>query len=428
MGFLSLLLVASMPIVQVLLIGVIGAFLASGYSKILTSSALRDMNKVVFTVFTPSLMFASLAKTVTLSDVISWWFMPVNIGITFIVGGTLGWIACKILKPPQHFRGMIIAFCSAGNLGNLLLIIVPAVCDEDGNPFGKDRSLCRSRGLSYSSLSMALGGLFIWTHTYSLMQKAGKMYHKMQSKSIQCPADSDEEHHPAQGHDQVKLDGETAYADEEAALLVSAKLAPEHNEENQMEAPLLTCEREIANKGGFWTNLKETVHQVVEELMAPPTVSAILGFVVGLVPWLKSLVIGNGAPLRVIQESLQLMGNGTIPCITLILGGNLTQGLRKSVLKRTVIITIVCIRYVIQPLIGMAVVHAAYGVGFLPQDPLYRYVLMMQFALPPAMNIGTMAQLFDVGQEECSVIFLWTYLIAAIALTTWSTIFMSILS
>uniref|UniRef100_A0A0E0INF5 Uncharacterized protein n=2 Tax=Oryza TaxID=4527 RepID=A0A0E0INF5_ORYNI len=353
------------------------------------------VDAVVFTVFTPSLMFASLAKTVTLSDVISWWFMPVNIGITFIVGGTLGWIA---------------------------------FCDEDGNPFGKDRSLCRSRGLSYSSLSMALGGLFIWTHTYSLMQKAGKMYHKMQSKSIQCPADSDEEHHPAQGHDQVKLDGETAYADEEAALLVSAKLAPEHNEENQMEAPLLTCEREIANKGGFWTNLKETVHQVVEELMAPPTVSAILGFVVGLVPWLKSLVIGNGAPLRVIQESLQLMGNGTIPCITLILGGNLTQGLRKSVLKRTVIITIVCIRYVIQPLIGMAVVHAAYGVGFLPHDPLYRYVLMMQFALPPAMNIGTMAQLFDVGQEECSVIFLWTYLIAAIALTTWSTIFMSILS
>lgn len=425
MGFLSLLVVASMPIVQVLLIGVIGAFLASGYSKVLTASALRDMNKVVFTVFIPSLMFASLAKTVTLSDVISWWFMPVNIAITFLAGSILGWIACKILKPPQHFRGLIIAFCSAGNLGNLLLIIVPAVCDEDGNPFGKDRSRCRSRGLSYSSLSMALGGLFIWTYTYSLMQKSGKLYHKMQSKSIQCPADSDEEH-SAQYAEQAKADSEAAYADEEAPLPTSVRPA-EHKDENQIEAPLLSCDSEIANKG-FWTNLKETVHQVIEELMAPPTVSAIIGFVVGLVPWLKSLVIGDGAPLRVIQDSLQLMGNGTIPCITLILGGNLTQGLRKSVLKRVVIITIVCIRYVILPLIGIAVVHAAYGVGFLPHDPLYRYVLMMQFALPPAMNIGTMAQLFDVGQEECSVIFLWTYLIAAIALTTWSTIFMSILS
>lgn len=408
-----------MPIVQVLLIGVIGAYLASGFSNVLTTGARRDMNKVVFTVFTPSLMFSNLAKTVTLEDVISWWFMPVNIAITFMIGGILGWIACNILKPPQHFRGLIMAFCSAGNLGNLLLIVVPAVCDEDGNPFGSDRSVCRSRGLSYSSLSMALGGLFIWTHTYSLMQKSGKLYHKVQSKSIQCPADSDDEH--------AKEDGPSAHADEEAPLPTSVKPGDHHKEENQMEAPLLSCESEVADKG-FWTNLKDAVHQFIEELMAPPTVSAIIGFVVGLVPWLKSLIIGDGAPFKVVQDSLQLMGDGTIPCITLILGGNLTQGLRKSGLKRTVIVTIVCIRFVILPLIGIAVVHAAYGVGFLPHDPLYRYVLMVQFALPPAMNIGTMAQLFDVGQEECSVIFLWTYLVAAVALTTWSTIFMSTLS
>jgi predicted permease len=268
MGFLSMLLVASMPIIQVLLIGVIGAFLASGYSKVLTASARRDMNKVVFTVFTPSLIFASLAKTVTLSDVISWWFMPVNIAITFLLGSALGWIACKILKPPPHLRGLIIAFCSSGNLGNLLLIVVPAVCDEDGNPFGNDRSQCRSRGLSYSSLSMALGGLFIWTYTYSLMQKSGKLYHKMQSKSIQCPADSDEEH-----LEQFKEHAESAHNDEEAALPASAG-PDEHDDGNHMEAPLLSCESDVTDKG-FWTKLKEAVHQLVEELMAPPTISAV---------------------------------------------------------------------------------------------------------------------------------------------------------
>jgi predicted permease len=193
------------------------------------------------------------------------------------------------------------------------------------------------------------------------------------------------------------------------------------------EAPLLSGESEIAKKGSWTTtNLKDTIHHVVEELMAPPTLSAILGFVFGLVPWLKSLVIGDGAPLRVIQDSIQLMGNGTIPCVSLILGGNLIKGLRKLEFKHTVIIAIVCIRYMILPLVGIAVVHGAYWVGFLPHDPLYRYVLMMQFALPPAMTIGTMAQLFDVAQEECSVIFLWTYLVSSISLTTWSMIFMSI--
>ena len=42
--------------------------------------------------------------------------------------------------------------------------------------------------------------------------------------------------------------------------------------------------------------------------------------------------------------------------------------------------------------------------------------------------LGTMTQLFDVAQEECSVLFLWTYLAAAIALTAWSSLFMWILT
>ena len=41
---------------------------------------------------------------------------------------------------------------------------------------------------------------------------------------------------------------------------------------------------------------------------------------------------------------------------------------------------------------------------------------------------GTMAQLFEVGNEECSVILLWTYSAAAIALTAWSTFLLWLLS
>ncbi|KAK1262117.1 hypothetical protein QJS04_geneDACA018971 [Acorus gramineus] len=91
-------------------------------------------------------------------------------------------------------------------------------------------------------------------------------------------------------------------------------------------------------------------------------------------------------------------------------------------------LSIICVRYVILPVIGVAVVMAAAKLGLLPSDPLYHYVLMIQFTLPPAMNIGTMTQLFDVGQEECSVIFLWTYVVSVFAITIWSTVYMWILS
>ncbi|KAH7669341.1 Membrane transport protein [Dioscorea alata] len=348
MGFFSLFLLASMPTAQVLLIGLLGAYLASGYSNILTPSAREDINKVVYTVFTPTLMFASLSQTVTLRDIISWWFMPVNVGLIFLIGSMLGQIVVQLLKIEAHLQGLVIAACSAGNLGNLLLIIIPAICSEAGSPFG-DQSVCSAKGLSYVSFSMA-------------------------------------------------------------------------------GVPLLSTFGLRRSTMNILERFKEILDQIAEELLAPPTFSAILGFIFGTVPWLRSLVVGEEAPLRVVQDSIKLLGNGTIPCITLILGGNLSKGLRKSTLKPLMIIAVICVRYMVLPVIGIGVVKLANGLGYLPEDPLYHFVLMIQFTLPPAMNISTMAQLLHSGQDECSVVLLWSYLVAALALTVWSMIFMWLLS
>lgn len=40
--------------------------------------------------------------------------MPINIGITFLCGGILGWIAAKLIKPKPHVEGLLIAMCSTG--------------------------------------------------------------------------------------------------------------------------------------------------------------------------------------------------------------------------------------------------------------------------------------------------------------------------
>lgn len=42
------------------------------------------------------------------------WFMPVNIGLTFLFGAILGWIAVKLLKPKPYLEGIIIAACASG--------------------------------------------------------------------------------------------------------------------------------------------------------------------------------------------------------------------------------------------------------------------------------------------------------------------------
>ncbi|OVA00649.1 Auxin efflux carrier [Macleaya cordata] len=396
-GFWSLLEVASMPVLQ-----------------------------VVFVVFSPALVFASLAKTVTLQDIISWWFMPVNIGLTFLLGGILGWIVVKLLKPEPHVGGLVIASCSAGNLGNLPLIIVPAICNQEGSPFG-ETSICRSLGLSYVSFSMALGGFYIWTHTYHLLLSSAEKYKALQaeketdsfSNRPNQDLDSDQETHL------LKVDEDE---DQEATLMQPTKSVVEYDDtESQALVRHLSSTGKLINVT-FWDKLRNFFHLIVQELITPPTIAAILGFTFGAVTWLKKLIIGDTAPLRVIQDTVTLLGNGAIPCITLILGGNLTQGIHSSKVKPLTVIGIICVKYMILPVIGIGVVRAAHSLGLLPSEKLFQYVLMIQFTLPPAMNIGTIAQLFDVGQEECSIIFLWTYLVAALALTVWSTVFLYVLS
>lgn len=423
MGFWSLFMVATMPNLQVLLVSLLGAFISSGYVNILSDNARRDVNKIVFVVFLPALVFSSLAKTVTLQDILSWWFMPVNIGIIFLTGSILGWVVMKILKPEQQLEGLIISSCSGGNLGTLILIIIPAICSEDENPFG-ETSECNARGLSYASFSMALGNFFLWTYTYSLMRKSSVLYRQIHCENGILKISENDSETIEESQSQYK----EGYRDQEAMLMPSTKPTDSSAAEHQSIVPLLSKGEVRENKGRFWMKLKETLHRIGEEVLAPPTLAAIFGFVVGVIPWLKSLIIGSTAPLRVIQDSISLLGDGTIPCATLILGGNLTPGLRRSAVKPVVIVAIICVRYVILPFFGIAVVKAAGALGFLPPAPLFHYVLLIQFTLPPAMSIGTMAQLFDVGKEECSVIFLWAYLVAALALTVWSTIFMWILS
>ncbi|CAK9321355.1 unnamed protein product [Citrullus colocynthis] len=417
MGLLSLLEVASMPNIQVLLISLLGAFLATDCCNILPPHARTSLNKIVFSVFTPCLMFANLSKTVTFQDIISWWFMPVNIGFTFLFGAILGWIIVKIFKPKPYLEGLIVASSATGNLGNLLLIIIPALCAEKGNPFG-DHDTCSSRGLSYASFSMALGGFYIWTYSYHLVKTSSLRLKQLEELEATVQGDDDLHTHllpqkPEGEHDVVPSTNNTL----------------KEIESQEADVPILEKQSENFGLGVMvWSKLRQLFRGIVKELMEPPTLGAIVGFIFGAVTWLRNLVVGESAPLRVVQDAVKLLGDGTIPSTMLILGANLTQGLRSSRVKPMIILALIIARYIALPAIGIVIVKAARGLGFLPLDPMYQFLLMVQYTLPPAMSISIMTQLFGLGQEECSVIMFWTYLAAALALALWYALFMWILS
>ncbi|KAF8029210.1 hypothetical protein BT93_E1773 [Corymbia citriodora subsp. variegata] len=171
-----------------------------------------------------------------------------------------------------------------------------------------------------------------------------------------------------------------------------------------------------------WTNINP------RKLFAPSTIGAIVGFIIGTTPPLRKATIGDSAPLHVVQDMASLLGDAAIPTVTLILGANLLKGLKGSKIHLPVVIGILAVRYIALPLLGTVIVRGAVYLGLVQSDPLYQFVLLLQFALPPAMNIGTITQLFGAGEAECSVIMLWTYVVAAVSLTLWSAFFMWLVS
>ncbi|KAI5060107.1 hypothetical protein GOP47_0024527 [Adiantum capillus-veneris] len=144
-----------MPVLKVLLLGALGGLLATSYLGVLPEDARKHLNKLVFSVFTPALVFSNLVQAVSLENIVAWWFLPVNVVLTFVIGGLLGLLVIKVFKPQPQLVRLTLACCSAGNVGNLPLVLIPAVCMEPKSPF-KQTQVCIRDGLAYVSFGLAL--------------------------------------------------------------------------------------------------------------------------------------------------------------------------------------------------------------------------------------------------------------------------------
>ncbi|XP_042506660.1 protein PIN-LIKES 3-like [Macadamia integrifolia] len=411
MAILDLFIAASIPVLKVLLVTSLGSFLALDRINIMGGDARNHMNKVAFFVFFPALVASNLAKTITYESMKKLWFLPLNIFITYLIGSVLGWLLIKISRPPSHLRGLVFGCCAAGNMGPMLIIIIPAVCREKGSPFGAP-DVCSTYGLAYSSLSMAIGAIFLWSYVYNIV----RVYSRRGTEGIDDSTSNSSEI-PSK-----VLNGSCTEP------LLSKDLTVLDNHADRFSLPRTTLEaiQQVSISVKFRQCLKMLSEKInnLKELLTPSTIAAIAGFFVGVVPQIRRSMIGESAPLRVFEESASLLGEGAIPAITLIMGANLLRGLQGSDIRASLIVGIIVVRYIVLPPLGILIIKWALHFGLLHPDPLYMFVLRLQFAVPPAMNIGTITQLFGTGERECSVIMLWAYGLASVSLTLWSTYFM----
>ncbi|XVE68779.1 hypothetical protein DITRI_Ditri09bG0097500 [Diplodiscus trichospermus] len=359
----------------------------------------RSSVQLVFYVFFPALIGCSLADTMTVKDLATWWFMPLNIIISCVIGSGLGWILVMITRTPRHLRGIVIACSSAANTGSTLLIILPALCEERNTPF-EHLSTCSADGKAYASLPLAILSIYVWSVLYFII----RMYANHGVKEINT---------------------------NDSIIIVTTSVSSNGcsgDVLDQVDLPHQT-DNEGNEKISTFGKLKQSFMMIMSSrslkmVFAPSTIATIVGFIIGIASPVRKALIGDSAPLRVVFSSAELIGEAGIPSVTLIVGANLLKGLRGSGVGASIIIGIIVIRNILLPASGIAIVKAAKHFGMVDSSSFYQFTLLLQYAMPPGMNIGSISQMLGVGEGEFSVIMLWSYVAAAFSLTLWTAFYM----
>ncbi|KAJ6365862.1 hypothetical protein OIU76_030610 [Salix suchowensis] len=357
--------IAVLPIAKVFTMCFLGFLMASKCVNILPASGRKLLNGLVFSLLLPCLIFSQLGQAITLQKMLEWWFIPfsiVQIGI--------------------------------GNIGNVPLVLIAALCRDASNPFG-DSEKCSTDGTAYISFGQWVGAIILYTYVFNMLAPPpeGNFDVDEPNLPIKKPAkDTPLEQVPLLAQDEALEESD----------------APKRGEIKQFL---------------FFLYYKLKLKQILQ----PPIIASILAMFLGAVPFLKRLIFTTDSPLFFFTDSCNILGEAMIPCILLALGGNLVDGPGSSKLGFRTTAAIIFGRLVLVPPTGLGIVMLADKLGFLPAgDKMFRFVLLLQHTMPTSVLSGAVANLRGCGRESAAVLF-WVHIFAIFSMAGWIALYLNIL-
>ncbi|CAH9119130.1 unnamed protein product [Cuscuta epithymum] len=424
---------AILPLLKLICLTVIGIILAHPKTKIVPKATFKLLGKLVFALFLPCTIFIHLGEAITLKNFLLWWFIPVNVILSVLVGSLLGYLVTKICRTPPEFKRFTIIATAYGNSGNLSLAIVGSVCHTADNIFGPN---CQSNGVAYVSFSQWVSVLLVYTLVYLMMEPPLDYYDVVEEEGVeiqeqQLPLASDlsrplllEAEWPGMGENETEH-CKTPFVAKIFSTVsnISQSSIPDPDSPTQLRSIACLAEPRVVRK------MRIVVERTpIQRVLQPPMFATLFSFVVGMTPPLKSFVYGDDAPLSFLTDSLEIMAQAMVPSVMLILGGMLAEGPNESKLGVRTTVGVIVARLLVLPVLGIGVVTLADKAGILiPDDEMYRFVLLLQYTTPTAILLGAVAHLRGYSVSEASALLFWQHLFALLSLSIYMIVYFKLL-
>uniref|UniRef100_A0A0D6R0Y2 Auxin efflux carrier component n=1 Tax=Araucaria cunninghamii TaxID=56994 RepID=A0A0D6R0Y2_ARACU len=427
------------PLLKLLCLTSIGLVLAHPKMRLIPKDTFKLLSKLVFALFLPCLIFTELGKSVTLDNMREWWFIPVNVMISTVVGCILGYLVALICRPPPQFFRFTVVMTGLGNTGNLPIAIIGSVCHSSDHPFGHN---CNTTGVAYVSFAQWVAVILVYSFVYHMLEPPEEFYEIVPEGEIEMETEEITDanmpllfeaewpgiHHKETEHCKTPFiarifrgmsgnsevnSGDLVYHEEEGG----AETGSPRSVRCLMEPKVVRRVRVVAER------------TPIQHILQPPTIASLLAIIVGMVPYLRSILFEEDAPLSFFTDSLQIMAAAMVPSVMLVLGGLLAEGPDKSELGMRTTIGIVFTRLVLLPIVGIGVVTLAGKLGLVVSgDKMFNFVLLLQYTTPSAILLGAMANLRGYGPKEASALLFWQHIFALFSLSLFVTVYFKLLN
>ena len=163
---------------------------------------------------------------------------------------------------------------------------------------------------------------------------------------------------------------------------------------------------------------KKISNMPLKKIFPPPVIGMLLGVTAGMIPLLKNLFCSSDGVLYPLYKAAGIIGDATVPCVLILLGGCLAVGPVSKVINKRTIFSVILIKLIIFPAIAICYVLLLRHLGALPANMLASVVLVIEAGSPPANNLVVMASVANPDIEDgMAAIIFWTYLSSIISLT-----------
>ncbi len=153
-------------------------------------------------------------------------------------------------------------------------------------------------------------------------------------------------------------------------------------------------------------------------VISPPLIASGLAIMLGMLPWTKQLLCGDGAWLGILPRAAGIIGQATVPCALLIIGGNLAHATSLRAVGARALAGAALGRFVVVPVISIGLTVLLWRAGWIA-TPMMFLVLAMQAFMPPAMNLMIMCEILGRNKQGMAALIFWLYLLAVPAMAVW---------